>query len=175
MRETARAAKAFADYCAMGEARSLTKLEAQTNQSGTKARLATLKEWSTRQNWQERVKQYDSERMEERRRKREGELDKMNERHALIGTSQQARALKQIEALIDAQSFTAAASVQLLKLATDLERVARGASTEQIAHTGKDGGPLTIKQHINLSGLSNEELATLEQLARRVQDQGERP
>lgn len=139
MRETPRAAAAYEEYAAMGPSRSLRKLADKT---GTK--LAQLGEWSATHKWQERVKAYDAERIEEKRLKQEAEIEKMNERHALIGTTQQAKAIKQIEALIEAKSFGSMAAVQLLKLATDLERVARGASTEQVAITGKDGQPLEV-------------------------------
>ena len=40
--------------------------------------------------------------------------------------------------------FGAAATVQLLKFATDIERIARGAATEQLALTGKDGGKVEM-------------------------------
>lgn len=139
MRETPRAAAAFEEYCAFGPSRSLRKLADKT---GTK--LAQLGEWSREHQWQERVKAYDAERIEERRRKQEAEIEKMNERHAMIGTTQQAKAIKQIEALIEAKSFGSMAAVQLLKLATDLERLARGAPTEHTALTGQDGGPVAI-------------------------------
>lgn len=137
MRETPRAAAAYEEYAAMGPSRSLRKL---ADKSGTK--LAQLGEWSTEHGWQERVKLYDAERIEERRQKQEAEIEKMNERHALIGTTQQAKAIKQIEALIEAKSFGSMAAVQLLKLATDLERLARGVATDRQEITGKDGEQL---------------------------------
>lgn len=143
MRETPRAAAAYEEYAAMGPSRSLRKL---ADKSGTK--LAQLGEWSSEHQWQERVKSYDAERIEEKRRKQEAAIDAMNERHAMIGTTQQARAIKQIEALIEAKSFGSMAAVQLLKLATDLERVARGASTEQISVTGKNGEALSVSPNV---------------------------
>lgn len=133
MRETPKAAAAFEEYAAMGPSRSLRKLAEKLHQSSPEASptIETIKVWSREHNWQERVKPYDAERIEEKRRKQEAEIEAMNQRHALIGTSQQAKAIKQIEALIEAKSFGSMAAVQLLKLATDLERLARGVETDR--------------------------------------------
>ena len=137
MHESPKAKAAFAEYCAMGRERSLRKLG---DKRGTK--LAQLGIWSSEHNWQERVAKYDIERIEEKHRKQEDELERMNERHAQIGVTQQAKAIKQIDALITAQKFGSQASVQLLKLATDVERLARGAATERSEITGKDCNPI---------------------------------
>lgn len=142
MNETSRAAEAFNEYCLLGPSRSLSKLTVKLGKSSGYTRC--LEEWSSRYSWVERAKQYDKERAEEKRRKAEEDVEAMNQRHALIGTTQQARAIKQIEELIAAKKFGSQATVQLLKIATDLERVARGAATEQVAVTGKDGGPIVI-------------------------------
>lgn len=144
MRETPKALDAFNEYCLLGPTRSLRKLAEKLDQTNSKpiASEATIMLWSTQHNWQERVKEYDNARADERRIKREAEIEKMNERHAMIGTTQQAKAIKQIEALIDAKAFGSMAAVQLLKLATDLERLARGAPTERSEQTGLDGEPL---------------------------------
>ena len=137
MRETPKAAKAFEEYCAMGDERSLRALE---DKIGTK--LSQLGTWSREHKWQERVKVYDAAQVEQERKKREREIAKMNERHAMIGTTQQAKAIQQIQELINAKKFGSQASVQLLKLATDLERLARGLPTERKELTGADGEPL---------------------------------
>lgn len=143
MRETPKALAAYEEYAAMGPSRSLRKLAEKWDKSGTKAGqvFKQLGIWSSEHQWQERVKVYDAERIDERRRKHELEIEQMNSRHALIGTSQQARAIKQIEALIEAKAFGSVAAVQLLKLATDLERVARGVETDrtEVVSTGSVG------------------------------------
>jgi hypothetical protein len=51
------------------------------------------------------------------------------------------RAVKQIEELIKAQKFGSQAAVQLLKVSTDLERLARGAATDRQEITGLAGAP----------------------------------
>ena len=133
MRETPKALAAYEEYAAMGPSRSLRKLAEKLSQTIPKPSptIETIKLWSSEHQWQERIKVYDAERIDERRRKHELEIEKMNERHAVIGTSQQVRAIKQIEALIEAKAFGSVAAVQLLKLATDLERVARGVETDR--------------------------------------------
>lgn len=146
MRETPKAAAAFDEYCLLGPNRSLRKLAEKFRQTSDKpiASESTLMVWSSEHNWQERVKQYDAERAEEKRRKQEAEVEAMNQRHAQIGVTQQARAIEQIKTLIEAKAFGSMAAVQLLKLATDLERIARGAATDRQELTGKDGEPLDV-------------------------------
>lgn len=158
-RETPRAAAAYAEYAAMPpQERSLTRLAARlTPHDAPPARQATclrqLKRWSADHGWQERVKAHDAEMAVEKEAKRLAEIEAMNERHAQIGTRQQRRALAQIEALIAAQKFGSQATVQLLKLATDLERTARGAPTsvEQHEVVGKDGGPIQHEHILSAS------------------------
>jgi hypothetical protein len=148
MRETPEASLAFEQYYDLGEDRSLALLAQKKrqeiiaeNQDATRkipteaALLTNLKKWSSEHKWQERVIARDRASAERERRKRDKAIEAMNERHAMIGTTQQAKAIKQIEALIEAKSFGSMAAVQLLKMATDLERLARGAPTEEISVT----------------------------------------
>jgi len=76
----------------------------------------------------------------------------MNECHAKMAMEQQEQAVNQIKALIEAKSFGSLASVQLLKFATDLERLARGLPTERteqsISATGMVAVYLPQKQLI---------------------------
>lgn len=138
--ETPKATSAFREYCALGEARSLAKLAQMLGKSG--GYVGQLERWSSAYGWVERAKLYDAERAQEKQRKRDAALEEMNERHISFAIQQQERAIKQIETLINAKSFGSQATVQLLKLATDLERLARGAPTERSELTGKDGAEL---------------------------------
>lgn len=153
MRETPAAAAAFAEYCALGPDRSLRKLVDKVSTN-----LAQLGIWSRNHSWQERVAQYDIAQIKERERKKQADIEKMNERHAQIGITQQARAIKQIEELIAAKKFGSQASVQLLKLATDLERLARGEPTERTA----------VKGDISVEGFKE----LLMQRVQRLEEQG---
>lgn len=145
MRETPQAAAAYASYAAMGPERSLVKLAEELGQRRSKPiPLSTLKLWSSEHQWQARVIAYDAERIEERRRKRDADIEKMNERHALLGTSQQAQAITQLARLAHMGKLGGQASVMLLKLAIDVERTARGEPTvvERHEQTGADGGAI---------------------------------
>ncbi len=159
-KETPRAAAAFADYCALGPGRSLAKLAARNGDTPSKIRSLKrqYEAWSSEHGWQERVKLYDRERAEERRLKLEAEIEAMNARHAGIGQKAAEQAIQQIERLMAAQEFGSYAAVQLLKISTDLERLARGAPTERQELTGKDGEPVaSFRAVFVLPALDNEE------------------
>ena len=74
----------------------------------------------------------------------------MNARQAIIGTSQQARALKMIEDLIASEKFTANAAVMLLRLAVEIEREARGANISKVEVTGANEGPIQVSGAISI-------------------------
>src|SRR2546430_10713178 len=137
-------ARLFCDaYLGMGEDRSLLKLS-KMEVDGITVGLRWLKAWSTTFDWQGRARAHDAEQLEKKRRARELQVEQMNDRHAQIGIRHQKNALEQIQRLITMGDFGAAATVQLLKFATDIERIARGAATEQLALTGKDGGKVEM-------------------------------
>ena len=123
--ETPRAAAAFAEYCALGPARSLRRLAEKREQSGDKAstRLATLAEWSTRYNWQERVKQYDSALILDRVVKKQAKRDEMDERHAKEAKEEQQWARAVLETGKE-REYVSLAAVHLLKNSREDERKA---------------------------------------------------
>lgn len=159
MRESPEAARAFEAYYDLGDGRSLVLLaqkrleEIRTRQEHAKStpKEATLvrqfKDWSTEHKWQERVISRDREKAEAKRKKREAEIDKMDDRQAAIGTTQQATAIKIIQDLIKKDEIKARDAIQLLKLAIDVERVARGAPTEHRREelVGEGGGPIEFE------------------------------
>jgi hypothetical protein len=134
--ETPRAAAAFAEYAAMGPGRTLEGLCEKRAQSAPKAshRLATFKGWSAKYHWQERVKEYDRvviDRAAEERRKQLNEaIEAMNERHIDIALNLQLKLIQRLDELMEAENFGAAAWVSAMRLATDLERLARGEPTQ---------------------------------------------
>ena len=156
MSETPDAARAFEQYYDLGDDRSLELLakrmyqDMTQNQTGTKqvpkiaAIVSQLKKWSSAHKWQNQVIERDRAKIEVVRKKRDAEIAKMNDEHALLGRTQALRAVKQIEELIKAQKFGSQATVQLFKVSTDLERLARGAATERQELTGKDGEALGV-------------------------------
>ncbi len=170
MRETPPAAQAFEDYYDLGGERDLLQLARNKRQElerqyqdSTKTvpseatLLSRFKGWSTEHKWQERIIERDRQRAEAKRKKREAEIDKMDERQAAIGTTQQATAIKLIQGLIKENEFNAHNAIQLLKLAINVERVARGAPTDhrREEHVGEGGGPIEFE--IELVGRSPDE------------------
>jgi hypothetical protein len=140
--ESAKAFNALAVYLTLGPDRSLPQLaEALGKQPGY---LGQLKKWSSFYGWQEKCRVHDIEMAKTRLQKCEVEIEAMQTRHIQIALQGQRKALARIQELCDSQELPATAAVQLLKLSLDLERVARGAATEQIALTGADNGPLEM-------------------------------
>lgn len=69
--EKPEAARAFEDYYALGEGRSLARLAAMYRASSNPAptrHIRTLKDWSARHGWQQRIKDRDAEDAEEVRK-----------------------------------------------------------------------------------------------------------
>jgi hypothetical protein len=140
MRETPQAARAFEDYYDLGEDRSLRKLADSRGQEEGKrrARLATLEQWSSKHHWQERIIQRDREKAAAKRKKHDADIEAMNERHVLIATTHEVKAIKQIEVLTKGETFSASAAVRLLDITTKLERLARGAPTENVEQSSQE-------------------------------------
>jgi hypothetical protein len=73
--ETTKAYQALMDYCLMGAARSIRQLHAQYREQKADepptVRYKTLGQWSSRHNWQERVKDYEKRLAEQREQRRE--------------------------------------------------------------------------------------------------------
>jgi hypothetical protein len=149
MRETPKAAAAYAEYAAMGQTRSLVKLYEQLRQSNGKAAasLRTIEAWSSEHGWQARVQAHDERLAAEKERKRLAEIEAMNERQAMIGTSHQYHAIEQIKRLIADKKFGSQAAVQLLKLAVDVERTARGAPT--VVERQEHSGTVTVEHGVS--------------------------
>jgi hypothetical protein len=146
MDETVKAKAAYFEYESMGVNRSMAKLCVLLGKpSGYTRQLET---WSSQFHWQTRVTAYDAAQLAkevaERRKKQNEAIEAMNTRQAIIGTSQQARALKMIEDLIASEKFTANAAVMLLRLAVEIEREARGATTQRLELTGANEGPIAF-------------------------------
>lgn len=140
---------AFAQYCALGSrvgARSLKKLARQNCLSEVNYRTLRRRYemWSARDDWQRRVVEYDLEQAQRKQAKREEELDKMEEEHALVARQGVLLAAKRIKELMDEGKFGPHSSVQLLEVASKLERIARGGATERIEAKSE--------QNVNING-----------------------
>jgi|SRR5579859_2803062 len=125
-RETPYAQAAYAAYAAMGPTRSIRKLarEWKEGKGSFDAKVRWLGILSSRFNWQERVREYDLDKIEARRERRERRFELMNDRHYEIGENAIEIALEQIQRIADENRFGAQAAGQLLQIASTLQRTA---------------------------------------------------
>lgn len=159
LHETAIAAAAYTNYEALGDDRSLPKLvawyqrRAKSNQGEGLSdtyipSLSTLKRWSNMHNWQQRLKDYERVQLDERRKKRQKELEDMDKRHSDYGRAALYKAIEYIEGHLNDPGTTVAQAVSLMRASYELERLARGAATERIE------GDMTMtilpKEYINV-------------------------
>lgn len=149
IRESTRAAAAYAVYAAMGPGRSLAKLNVELKTlpewTAKVPSVRRLEAWSSRLSWQARVKEYDIARAEERRVAREALKEKTNEEHFKLGDTAVGVAVEQINRLIEAGKFGSQATVQLLKLATDLQRLSLGLDKPETTQQGPVGIQIIIE------------------------------
>lgn len=128
-KETPKASAAFAEYAAIGHDRSLDRLAGilaiRYHRNKTTVQRQ-LQDWSRWWNWQERVIEYDRGVIEEKRKQREAAIEQMNEEHAKFGRAEFLLAIKRVKDLMDSDRFGSQATVQLMKVSSDLERLARG-------------------------------------------------
>jgi hypothetical protein len=144
--ESPKAARAYTDYEAMTD-RSLAKLAQQYNRPPSYVRQ--LARWSEAYNWQQRLKDYERTQLEERRKRRQEELDQMDKRHADYGRAGLYAAVQFINDHLDDPGTTMAQAVSLMRTSYELERLARGAATERIE--GDMSITVLPKEYINLS------------------------
>jgi hypothetical protein len=157
-RESPKAAAAFTEYCLLGPSRSLAKLAKVSERFGMPAvSVRHLEQWSSAHQWQEWAKEYDADLLAERERKYRDALIKMDAEHALIGRTAAIKAADLLRSRMDENDIGAYALVQLLKVATDLERLAREAATMRQEVTGKDGGPVVINTEWGTSKVRGDE------------------
>jgi hypothetical protein len=140
MKETGKAKKALEEYLLLGPDRSLVKLAKAMGKADSY--VALLERWSKAHQWQKRVREYDAEQAEKRRREIEAEREKIDREHLLLGRTQALLAVQMIADLKKRGEYSLSSANQLLKISTDLQRLAIGSATQQIALTGKDGGPI---------------------------------
>lgn len=127
--ESFKAKEAYRLYAALGPDRSIPKMiEVHPKYAKRKAQLLL---WSSAFGWVERAKAYDEDQSRLRQKRRQVELDKMDEEHALIGRTHVLRAIGLIQRHIEHEETTLSNAIQLLKIASELERLARGAVTQR--------------------------------------------
>lgn len=174
MKESVKANAAFRDYAMMGTGRSLRGLygryikraanDAQADLPPT-TKLKTIETWSIRFSWVARVAQFDEiekERRIETWRLRRLQVDEDDwargeELRNLVSLSLETapKLVKRTERVgklpdgtqgkIITLGLNARDVATLTKLAMDMQRLATGAETERIQHTGAGGGDIIIR------------------------------
>jgi len=148
--------------------RSLPKLAKEIGFS-----LDHLKKLSAKNNWVERAAAYDEYLDELAREQNEAEIIKMRKNHALLASQMITKAAKRLLTMPE-EEITAADLVRLVDVGVKIERLSRGESTENKQISGettlKHTGAVTVKatNELNLSDLSDEELAQLEGLLEKL-------
>jgi len=167
LRETNNAKRAFEDYLAMGDGRSLRKLQEhyrQRNQEGTKSRsptvrMSTLREWSMRHHWQARIAEIDAQQVALDRQEYLKQL--AAQRKVLVKTlSRQSDIVAELWEMIDPKriSVDSARALQQAAQATAttaklIMSMAGDPIAERVEYTGTDGRPI---QHIGFHGTPQE-------------------
>lgn len=117
--ESAKAFEAFAIYRDMGAERSLRKLTQQLHKN-----LTTIRDWSVKWNWQERVRAYDRDLDRQAHAQAVREVRSMTNRHIRIAMQLQAKALQALEQL-DVTTLSPKMQLAFLAKATEIERMNR--------------------------------------------------
>lgn len=169
--ETKKQFEAFKVYRDMGFDRSIREVARTLNKSAS-----MIGRWSSANNWVERVKQYDvdmdrKEIIENLKKRKE-----MVKRHAQTSKLFQQKILERIQRLNPAE-LSPNDLARWFEIAVKIERLSMGETTENHAQeiTGKDGGPIETShtEQLDLSNLTDEELAQLERIIEKTSPEGE--
>lgn len=117
--ESAKAFEAFAAYRDMGTERSIRKVAQQLNKSN-----ALIARWSKNYEWPDRARAYDRELDRQAREQAVRSVRQMTDRHIRIAMQLQAKAVRALENLDEAQ-LTPKMMLAFLTKATELERMNR--------------------------------------------------
>lgn len=117
--ESAKAFEAFAVYRNMGAERSLRKLTQKLHKN-----LTTIRDWSIKWNWQERVRAYDYDLDRQAHEQAVHNVQQMNDRHIQMAMQLQEKASAALENLA-AANLTPRMILDFITKATELERMCR--------------------------------------------------
>ncbi len=130
-----RAELLFFVYHQRGSDRSMTRLHADLQTMGVRVSVATLKRYSARYGWQERIAALDAEAAQQHTQRSVEDLLAMNERHAQLGRAMQGAGGSALQRLLANDSRLAglkpADIVRLVDLGLKAERRAVGASSDR--------------------------------------------
>lgn len=177
-RQTGETPRDYAKFCAYRDMNTAEKATIRTRSLAQCAKdiglsLVHLKAVSAKNNWVSRCAEYDAYLDEKARAQNEAEIIEMRKNHALLASQMIKKAAKRL-LTIPEDDITASDIVRLVDVGVKIERLSRGESTEnkQISGEAKitHQGEVKLKSpgDLNLSGLSDEELAELEQLLEKL-------
>ena len=127
--------EAFCLYRDMGTQRSLSKVAAELQKSGT-----LIGRWSGAHNWVERAAAWDDEQDKITRKAQLEDIKKMRKRHADLATAMLVKAARALKELPD-DEIKASDISRMVETASKLERISRGDVGDVIEE--RDGGEAT--------------------------------
>jgi hypothetical protein len=128
-RESPQAWEAFQTYRDMGANRSIRKVAEQLSKT-----RSLLERWSREHQWQKRTIAYDRDIDRRWQAERFVQVREMLERHAMIAKNFQAKVIQRLQTL-NADDLTPTQVAQWLEVAVKIERLAYGATTENVGLT----------------------------------------
>lgn len=141
---------AYAAYAAMGPRRSLARLhqllQDDFSWNGQPPPKRNLEEWSSKYHWQERVKEYDRQRVEERRIIREERIAQTNDEQYEASREMFQKTLDYARDLIERGEMGSQATVTLLKVLSDLQRLAVAADRAEVVEDKTPSIQIIIEQ-----------------------------
>jgi hypothetical protein len=173
--ETSKAYAAFRTYLDLGPDRSLAKASQALHKS-----VGTLRRWSVRWRWVERVRQIEDERIAEREEALRRSRLEAAERHARVGSAIGTLAFNHLikrYTEVDAEGnyvypIRPDHIARLLDVAAELERQALGIG-KRVELTGKDGGPVEMETSEDIAGKLLARIAALAEAAEQAADNRE--
>ncbi len=161
-----RAFAAYRDSGTGGAKRSLTKTaQSLTKSDGSPYSDGTLKQWSRKWNWQERVAAWDDEMDRQTREELAKGITGMMKNHVGIAQAMLTKALKALQRIPE-DELTAQDITRMVDIASKLERLSRGEATERTEGKRTIAGTVQANlkmPEIDFSGLTDSELEQLDE------------
>jgi len=150
-----------------GARRSLTKTAQNlTKSDGQPYSDGTLKQWSRKWNWRERVAAWDDEMDRQTREELAKGITEMRKNHVGIAKAMLVKALQALQKL-PAEELSPRDVATMVDVAAKLERLSRGEATERTEGKQTIAGEVSFSA-IDLSKVSDEELAALDAITGKI-------
>ena len=157
--ESSKAFEAFVIYRDMGADRTLTAVAEKLQKSYT-----LVRRWKERWRWPERVRAYDNDLEKAARAKAVKDRKDMISRHIKIATDLQDKACAALKNM-DPQVMSPKDIKEILKMATDLERLNREIDETESGAGAKENNLLEALQDQTMEDIDTDDLPELQQTA----------